>query len=101
YKEEYLSESEIWKRWQKYYKEKLYSALAKNEPHETTFAQIIMISRSPNAAAYRMEKLQEKSPSSVNGDLKREFISLYVRTRNEILPEHQKLSNPGWIQLER
>jgi len=101
HKNEYLPESKIWERWQKYYKENLYRAPAEGEPHETAVAQIIMISKSPEEAVYRIGKLQEESPSSVLADLKREFIALYVRTRNEVLPEHQKLLNPGWIQLER
>ena len=101
HKNEYLPESKIWERWQKYYKEKLYKAPAEGEPHETAVAQIIMMSKSPEEAVYRIDKLQEDFPSSVHADLKREFISLYIRTRNEVLPEHQKLSDPGWIQLER
>jgi hypothetical protein len=98
---ETISLAEHWKLWQKYYQKELYHTPAEGEPHEAMMAQAIMVFPSPEATYMKLTELSKKYPSSVGANPADEFRRLWVTTRNEVLPPHQRLKHPGHIQLVR
>lgn len=98
---ETMSPAEHWKLWQEYYRKELYHTPAEGEPHETAFAQAIIMSPSPEATYTLLTRLSKKHPSSVGADLAYEFRRLWVTTRTEVFNPERRLKHPGHIQLVR
>ena len=98
---ETMSPAEHWKLWQEYYRKELYHTPAEGEPHETAFAQAIMLATSPEDALIKITSLSKKYPSSVRADMAKEFKRLWFTTRTEVFHPERRLKHPGHIQLVR
>jgi len=97
--DETMTESEIWRAWQKYYLSTLY--VPSGEPHEPAVTLIIQTSRSPSMALRRIEAHYTRFPSSVVTDAGAEFLRLYCRTRDVVARREGITPMSGWIQMIR
>jgi len=94
-----MAEPRIWKAWQAYYLENLYTPSA--EPHETAVSMAIQVAISPEDAVRRITAYHEKYPSSVGADAGEVFRKMYYRTRDAVVRAKGIIPISGWIQVAR